>query len=98
MDDDDDIPISTRRFPLEKFQVSELVQEIKRREQTKRQMKFRPCDECQNFKAWTADIDPPDSYNPCVKGHAMSFRLPDDYPAETNWGFYRRPYPDHAKA
>jgi hypothetical protein len=98
MDDDDDIPISPRLFPLEKIPTSDLVHEIKRREAAKRELKFRPCDECRFFIPWTKSSDPPTEYNPCAKLHQMSFRMPDsDDTHSTAWGFYRRPCPDYKK-
>lgn len=79
---------------LAKFTTDELLAEIVRRRNAR--VSRRPivqCDKCQHFKTSETRYDD-DTYNPCIKGHAMSFRQPEaDYgPPDANddWGFYRR--------
>lgn len=76
--------------------TDELLAEIVRRRNAR--ISRRPivkCEECQNFKPCGAALSDKeaDTYNPCQKGHKMSFRMCelDDGPPEANndWGFYR---------
>lgn len=75
---------------LARFTVDELLEELARRRRTSDAE--RPvsewCDDCAHFRTWTGKGDAPDNFNPCTKGHAMSFRVPADY--GDPWGFYRR--------
>lgn len=74
---------------LEKFTTEALRAELARRQNGKivRARDFKPCDECSHFKP--APEDAPKDYNPCQKGHAMKFRMPqsDSY-RDDDWGFY----------
>src|SRR5688572_30327931 len=76
---------------LDKFSVDELLEELARRRRAwKNRRPIRHfCDDCGNFKTWTHNDGPIDDYNPCSKGHAMSFRMPEGY-TDTDYGFYRR--------
>lgn len=49
------------------------------------------CDDCAHFVYQPAAADTDDTYNPCQKGHQMSFQLPSDYQwyYDNNYGFYR---------
>lgn len=76
-----------------KFTTDQLLAEISRRRNAR--IARRPilnCDQCQRFIPCQEDVMA-DTYNPCEKGHKMSFRHPetDDGPTEANddWGFYR---------
>jgi hypothetical protein len=83
--------MSAHRFAA--FTTNDLLAEIQRRRDAR--VNRRPivhCDMCQHFKPMTGDRA--DTYNPCSKGHIMSFRAPevDDGPPDSNddWGHYRR--------
>lgn len=83
---------TSKRFA--EFSTDELLAEIVRRRNAR--VSRRPivrCDQCQHFKTSETRYDD-DTYNPCSKGHEMSFRMPeaDDGPPDSNddWGFYRR--------
>lgn len=82
--------------PLAKFSTDSLLEELARRRRVRSERKpiERWCEDCKHFKFWTAGGDPPDTYNPCDKGHAMSFRQPEDYGDEM--GYYRRVCSDRA--
>lgn len=74
------------------FSTDELLAEIVRRRNAR--VSRRPivqCDRCSHFKP---NPEADDAYNPCSKGHEMSFRMPeaDDGPPESHddWGHYRR--------
>lgn len=76
------------------FSTDELLAEIVRRRNARATR--RPivrCEDCAHFKTSDTCYDDPE-YNPCAKGHEMSFRMPeaDDGPPEANsdWGHYRR--------
>jgi len=74
---------------LSSFTTQELLTEIERRIEVKRdRTPIKPCDECAYFVPWSNISECPKTYNPCSKGHSMSFRLPKDYQS-TDWGFYR---------
>lgn len=47
------------------------------------------CEECAHFKAWTRRGDPPETYNPCSKRHAMRFRMPEPWEDPHAGGYYR---------
>ncbi len=69
----------------------ELIEELARRRNVAK--KENPiehwCHDCSHFKT---KENCNDTYNPCSKGHRMSFRVPDwDY---DDFGFYRRVCPD----
>lgn len=75
--------------PLGRFSVDQLLEELSRRRQESAER--RPiihCDTCANFIT-KADAD--DNYNPCSKGHKMSFRMPDGltFPNPEEWGYYK---------
>lgn len=76
---------------LRDYTLSELAAEIRRR-QDRRNSLDTPrlwCSECVHFKAWEGRGDPPDDYNPCSKGHKMSFQCPPhDYTGDST-GFHR---------
>jgi hypothetical protein len=104
---DDDLEIKLRRscgsgaascsLPvvrmLADIPTAELREEIARQERTPRKSKFKNCDECWHFVPWTGTIEPPKNYNPCRKGHIMSFRSPANY-GDTDWGFHLIGCPD----
>jgi hypothetical protein len=82
--------------------TDELLAEIVRRRNAR--LSRRPivnCDSCWHFKADDRDGQH-DDYNPCMKGHKMSFRMPemDNGPPEANedWGFYRNCCADRVAA
>lgn len=83
--------------PLAKFSTDALLEELarRRRVRSERQPIAHWCEDCKHFKFWTAKSDPPDTYNPCSKGHTMSFRQPEDYGDEM--GYYRRVCADRAR-
>lgn len=57
---------------------------------------FKPCDNCRHFVFHRGSSDPPPDFNPCARGHRMSFRQPQDYQDE-DWGHYRDPCADRRK-
>lgn len=76
--------------------TDELLAEIVRRRNAR--ISRRPivkCEECRHFKPCgdKPNDSAVDAYNPCTKGHKMSFRMCelDDGPPDRNddWGFYR---------
>lgn len=69
------------------FTTDELLAEIVRRRNARVDRRpIVPCDQCQHFKTSETRYDD-DTYNPCSKGHVMSFRMPD---SNDDWGHYRR--------
>lgn len=76
------------------FSIEELAEELARRARNKPKepAKFRACDDCSNFIGWH-DMNVPDDYNPCKKGHKMSFKVPETH-SDIDWGFYRNVCPD----
>ena len=77
--------------PLSRYTTEALAAELARRmpETAKRRRPILPCDECEHFVAWTGGT-PPATYKPCARGHALSFRMPDEREHDAPWGFYRR--------
>lgn len=85
--------------PLAKFSTAVLLEEIARREQQRAERKPIKdwCEDCKHFKFWTKSSDPPDDYNPCSKGHKMSFRVPETMSdVDNDSGYYRRICTDRA--
>lgn len=85
--------------PLAKFSTAVLLEEISRREQQRAERKpvKHWCEDCKNFRFWTKNSDPPDTYNPCSKGHKMSFRVPETMSdVDNDSGYYRRICTDRA--
>lgn len=80
--------------PLKRFSDEDLLEELSRRQRLRverdERLEFKPCDSCANFKPWRDAETMPEGYNPCVKGHKMSFRLFESSPYESDWGHYRR--------
>lgn len=85
--------------PLRNFSDEALREELARRQRKRGERDerdpFKPCDECAHFIPWSADYDAPEDYNPCGKGHAMTFRVPE-YVLDYDWGYYRRVCRDRA--
>lgn len=78
---------------LSTFTLDELLAEIVRRrngEQATEPIEHW-CDDCAHFRYSKNDRD---TANNCQKGHAMQFRVPEDYGDEC--GFYRRVCNDRA--
>ncbi len=79
---------------LDQFTTDDLLAEIVRRrnDKAKSEAPRKWCDDCKNFKGWEKIGDAPDDYNPCLKHHSMSFRVPKLYddPYSFSWGFFRR--------
>lgn len=82
---------------LRDYSDAALIEELARRqnERDKKSMPEHWCDDCRNFKVFAGKGEMPDNYNPCSKGHKISFRAPDDYGEE--YGFYRRVCTDRAE-
>lgn len=78
---------------LRNYSDEDLLEEMCRRQRVRLErdsrVDFRSCEECANFVFWTKEMDPPDEYNACRKGHKMSFRMPE-WPHDPDAGFYRR--------
>lgn len=85
---------------LASFTTDALREEIYRRairERDKQPVQLKWCDECAHFKALRqhmSDVSPRrgekvSDYQPCQKGHEMSFRMPLG-PMDTEWGYFRR--------
>lgn len=87
-------PIGNSAFAA--FTTDELLAEIVRRRNAR--VSRRPIPKCESCKNFVPKADGDDSYNPCAKGHEMSFRMPDpdDGPPDENgdWGFFLRVCPD----
>lgn len=82
---------------LAAFSEDELMAELVRRRNARADRRpIVQCDRCKHFKTSETRYDD-DTYNPCSKGHAMSFRMPDDGPSDSDWGFYRRVCADRAR-
>lgn len=86
-----------KRAPsLSAFSDEELQAEVSRRLQAKRDEKDRDpipwCFDCEHYKTWPRDHDPPDDFNPCSKRHKMHFHNPLDYDEahRGEYGFYLR--------
>lgn len=75
--------------PLADFSTDQLLEELVRRRNVREQR--RPvdswCDDCAHF---VVKADAGDGYNPCVRGHRMSFWHLDDGNPHGEFGFYRR--------
>ncbi len=81
------------------FTTDELWEELtrRRRDGDDREPEEKPrCDECGHHRYWTKPGDPPSSWNPCSKGHALKFEGPNDWdgPHQEYVGFYRTPCED----
>lgn len=77
---------------LRQYTRSQLIEELARRanaQDTRRPKRW--CHDCAHYATW-GDLHPklehecPDDYNPCMKGHAMKFCVPEEYDDE--YGFY----------
>lgn len=78
---------------LDNFTDQELMDELLNR-RAEKELGFADiqyCHDCERFTPWSGRGDPPDSYNPCSKGHKMQFHMlePWDGPHDEH-GFYRR--------
>lgn len=74
---------------LSNYSDDELIEELaKRRNARETERPVRWCENCEHYKTWAKDSDPPDSYNPCSKKHKMHFRVPEQIDDE--YGYYRR--------
>lgn len=78
---------------LRHFSTPQLIEELARRANAKPTRRpERWCEDCAHFVAWVdqaqaENMDCPDDYNPCQKGHAMSFLAPEQI--DDAYGFYR---------
>lgn len=83
---------------LADFSDQELRMELLARSDQRRPRSrpFKPCDNCRHFICHRGSNDPPPDFNPCAKGHQMSFRSPREY-GDDDWGHYRDPCPDRRK-
>lgn len=90
---------------FKEFSTDDLLAEIVRRRNAR--VSRRPiikCEECEHFKTSGDKLSASeeDAYNPCAKGHTMSFRMceaDDGHPdANDDWGFYRKCCPDRMNA
>jgi hypothetical protein len=79
-----------RGLSLAHFSEQEIIRELSRRKKAREREEVEPewCDECSWFRAWSADMRPPEDYNACEHGHAMKLKVPEGY--TDNGGFYRR--------
>lgn len=90
---------------LKEFSDAELRRELderrEKRERAETRRKFDPCDVCIHFIGYKGSGDPPKDFNPCQKGHAMSYRGPDlnsnEQPWNQEWGFFRKRCRDRQK-
>lgn len=77
---------------LRRYSTSQLIEELARRANCVTTQKPRHwCHDCNNFVAWCDKVPAPrkeclENYNPCTKGHAMRFMVPEEYDDE--YGFY----------
>ena len=84
---------------LAAFSTDELLAEIVRRRNEQRAVEDESlpwCHDCAHFKAWTKDMNPPSSYNPCAKRHRMEFKEPEAWQSPESFGFFRRVCSDRA--
>ncbi len=76
---------------FKEFSTDELLAEIVRRRNAR--ISRRPIVKCEKCEHFTPSEKADDNYNPCSKGHTMSFRMceADDGPPDMNddWGFHR---------
>lgn len=93
---------ATSRRGVRGYSTNELIEELARRANEQR-VKKPPhwCDECEHFLPWIERSpipkeDCPDDYNPCSKGHQMSFMPPIE--AYGEYGFFRLVCPDRTMA
>lgn len=73
---------------LASYSTEQMLAELKRRadaEELGRTIEHY-CDGCDHWRYSKRDDDPQSN---CMKGHAMAFRMPTDYPDGEDWGFYR---------
>lgn len=77
-------------MPLKDYTEVELIEELARRAANREKSKPKKwCSNCSNFKCWKGvGNDVPEEYNPCTKGHKMSFAMPE-YETDDDYGFYR---------
>lgn len=83
---------TTAPRPLAGYSDEELMDELSSRMHERREREaLRWCDRCAHFQSWDAPgrahLPMPEKFNPCTKGHKMSFQTPAEYDDE--WGFYR---------
>lgn len=77
---------------LRRYSTNQLIEELARRANgVPTQKPEHWCHDCTHFVAWCDKVpaprkDCPENYNPCTKGHAMRFMVPEEYGDE--YGFY----------
>lgn len=88
------------KWDLKKVPSDWLIEELIRRRNAEPVAKPKHwCHDCANFESWNAKQRAgtmPDDFNPCTKGHAMQFVVPQEVNDEH--GFYRRVCQDRAEA
>ena len=78
---------------LRDYTENQLLEELARRANARGTKKpDHWCHDCAHFVAWFDRVpaprkDCPEDYNPCAKGHAMKFIVPEEIGDE--YGFYR---------
>lgn len=81
--------------PLSSFTDQQLLEELARRAADKAAGSDQPkrwCEACRHYRTLPRSIPigsrEEQSYNPCTKGHAMEFQMPDGYEFY-DYGYYR---------
>lgn len=66
-------------MPLKDYTDAELIEELARRVSNREKSKPKKWrEDCGNFKPCEGvGNEVPENYNPCVKGHKMSFAMPE---------------------
>lgn len=75
--------------------MDELLERRLEREQADEPKDY--CHDCRHFKPWTKRGDPPDSYNPCSKGHKMRLHIPEAWEDPHAGGYFKRVCSDRAE-
>jgi len=74
---------------LAAFSDDELIEELARRKNARAVAAPEHwCHDCRNCLTWRGRGEPPNTFNPCSKGHTMQFIVPEEMDDE--WGYYRR--------
>lgn len=85
-----------RDTPLREATQAQLVEELARRlnDNARDEPPALYCDDCAHFQTWERIGEPPASYNPCAKHHAMAFYVPQLGDDPSAGGYYIEVCPD----
>lgn len=78
-------------WELKRFSTQQLLEELVRRQNVRTHAKPEAwCHDCRHYETWADKPrrgECPDDFNPCTKGHAMLFVVPEEI--DDDFGYYR---------